>query len=163
MCKSLLDIRFEAVYWQTSWCHRGFNLMVVTTIFAHTTFLWAKCCLICFISIVKRSWQTDLYGSYHLSNLEIGLTASVTGQQGILTPPWHLIPLPIFRGLCTLILWFVFPIGLVKLNFSGLVVLVLRGCSMATSILHSQNFRFQITIYLEGNWDFLKHKHSLQF
>jgi hypothetical protein len=30
----------------------------------------------------------------------------------------------------------------------------LRGCSMATSILHSQNFRFQITIYLEGNWDF---------
>jgi hypothetical protein len=30
----------------------------------------------------------------------------------------------------------------------------LRGCSMATSILHSQTFRFQITIYLEGNWDF---------
>jgi hypothetical protein len=26
---------------------------------------------------------------------------------------------------------------------------------MATSILHSQNFRFQITIYPEGNWDFL--------
>jgi hypothetical protein len=31
----------------------------------------------------------------------------------------------------------------------------LRGCSLATSILQSQNFRFQITIYLEGNWDFL--------
>jgi hypothetical protein len=31
----------------------------------------------------------------------------------------------------------------------------LRGCSMATSILHSQNLRFQITIYFEGNWDFL--------
>jgi hypothetical protein len=26
---------------------------------------------------------------------------------------------------------------------------------MATSILHCQNFRFQITIYLVGNWDFL--------
>jgi hypothetical protein len=25
---------------------------------------------------------------------------------------------------------------------------------MATSILYSQNFRFQITIYLERNWDF---------
>jgi hypothetical protein len=31
---------------------------------------------------------------------------------------------------------------------------------MATSILHSQNFRFQITIYLEGNWDFLAWIHS---
>jgi hypothetical protein len=48
----------------TSWCRRGFNylvyrqlyanVMVVTTIlFAHTTFLWATCCLICFIPIVK--------------------------------------------------------------------------------------------------------------
>jgi hypothetical protein len=32
---------------------------------------------------------------------------------------------------------------------------LLRGCSMATSILHSQNFRFHITIYLVRNWDFL--------
>jgi hypothetical protein len=39
------------------------------------------------------SWHTDLnYGSYRLSNVEIGLTAGVTGQQGMLTPPWHLIP-----------------------------------------------------------------------
>jgi hypothetical protein len=38
-------------------------------------------------------WYTDLdYGSYRLSNVEIGLTAVVTGQQGIFTPPWHLIP-----------------------------------------------------------------------
>jgi hypothetical protein len=29
------------------------------------------------------------YGRY---NVEIGLTAGVTGQQGMLTPPWHLIP-----------------------------------------------------------------------
>jgi hypothetical protein len=26
------------------------------------------------------------------SNVEIGLTAGVTGQQGMLTPPWHLTP-----------------------------------------------------------------------
>jgi hypothetical protein len=36
----------------------------------------------------------------------------------------------------------------------GSAIFETRGCSMATSILHSQNFRFQITIYLEGNWDF---------
>jgi hypothetical protein len=38
--------------------------------------------------------------------------------------------------------------------------LILRGCSMATSILHSQKFRFQITIYLIRNWDFFYHKHT---
>jgi hypothetical protein len=32
------------------------------------------------------------YGSYRLSNLEIRLTAGVTCQQAMLTPPWHLIP-----------------------------------------------------------------------
>jgi hypothetical protein len=55
---------FEAVYLQTSWCHKGIKcltdrqlstkFMVVTTIlFTHTTFLWATCCLTCFITIVK--------------------------------------------------------------------------------------------------------------
>jgi hypothetical protein len=34
----------------------------------------------------------------------------------------------------------------------------LRGCSMATSILPSQTFTLQITIYFEGTWDFM-HKH----
>jgi hypothetical protein len=33
---------------------------------------------------------------YRLSNLEIGLTAGVAGQQGMFTPPWHLIPLLIY-------------------------------------------------------------------
>jgi hypothetical protein len=37
--------------------------------------------------------DTDLdYGSYHLPNLEKGLTAGVIDRQGMLTPPWHLIP-----------------------------------------------------------------------
>jgi hypothetical protein len=43
---------------------------------------------------LSRSWHSDLdysYSSYRLSNLEIGLTAGVTGQQGMLTPPCHLI------------------------------------------------------------------------
>jgi hypothetical protein len=70
------------------------NFMVVTTtLFAHTTFLWATCCLICFIPIVSHSWHIDLdYGSYRLSNVEKGLKVGVTGQHGMLTPPWHLIP-----------------------------------------------------------------------
>ena len=93
--------------------HKGFkclayrqlsaNFMVVTTIlFTHTTFLWATCCLICFITIVKLFFTliltmvhtvTDLdYGSYRLPNLEKGLTAGVIDRQGMLTPPWHLIP-----------------------------------------------------------------------
>jgi hypothetical protein len=33
-----------------------------------------------------------------LKTVEIGLTAGVTGQQGMLTPPWHLIPLLVFPG-----------------------------------------------------------------
>jgi hypothetical protein len=43
---------------------------------------------------LSRSWRSDLhYGSYRSSNMEIGLTTAVsrvTGQQGMLTPPWHL-------------------------------------------------------------------------
>jgi hypothetical protein len=41
-------------------------------------------------------WHINLdYGTYRLSNLEMLPTAGVTGQQGMLTPPWQLIlPLP---------------------------------------------------------------------
>jgi hypothetical protein len=57
----------------------------------------------CFISIVNGFWHTDLdYGSYLLPNLEIGLTAGVTGRQGMLTPPWHLIPPLIYSEVCLL-------------------------------------------------------------
>jgi hypothetical protein len=146
--------------------------MVVTTIlFAHTTFLWATCCLICFIPIVKPflthwSWlrvipfiergngahggcdrsigdayssmapdptsgvsrgpcKPDVYcGLFHYLNwtlwfwlrifpftwlgalivtadccsvyliitFDMGCTAGAAGRQGMLTPPWHLIP-----------------------------------------------------------------------
>jgi hypothetical protein len=31
---------------------------------------------------------------------EMGLTAGVTGGQGVLTPPRHLIPLPVCPGVC---------------------------------------------------------------
>ena len=39
------------------------------------------------------SLHTDIdYGSYCLSSLEMGLMAGVTGRQGMLAPPWHLLP-----------------------------------------------------------------------
>jgi hypothetical protein len=61
--------------------------------FAHTTFSWATCCLICFIPIVICSCLTYFhYGSYRLLSLETGLTAGLTGRQGMLPSPWHLIP-----------------------------------------------------------------------
>jgi hypothetical protein len=41
---------------------------------------------------LSRSWDTDLhYGSSRLFELELGLTAGVTGRQGTFSPPWHLI------------------------------------------------------------------------
>jgi hypothetical protein len=64
LARHTISFYFEAIYWQRSWCHKVFkclayrhlsaNFMVVTTIlFTQTTFLWATCCLICFITIVK--------------------------------------------------------------------------------------------------------------
>jgi hypothetical protein len=44
-----------------------------------------------FIPIVKPVLTTDPdYGSYRLHDLEIVLTAGVTGRQGMFTPPGHL-------------------------------------------------------------------------
>jgi hypothetical protein len=47
--------------------------------------------------LLSRSWH---YGSYLLPNLEIRLTAGVNGRQGMLTPPWHLIPPLIYSEVC---------------------------------------------------------------
>jgi hypothetical protein len=65
---------------------------------------------------LSRSWHTDFdYGAYRLPDLEIGLTAGVTGRQWMLTPPRHLIPRLVYPVACIcLILWFVFPTGLMK-------------------------------------------------
>jgi hypothetical protein len=42
-------------------------------------------------------WHTDLeYGSYRLPDMEIGFMAGMTGPQGMLNPPRHLIPPPIY-------------------------------------------------------------------
>jgi hypothetical protein len=92
LVQDMISFEFESVNWRTSWCHRGFNCLVcrqlsanftVVTInlFAYTNCRWATHCLICFIPIVNHSWHTDLdYGSYRLTNLQVRLTAGVTGR-----------------------------------------------------------------------------------
>jgi hypothetical protein len=60
------------------------------------------------------STQVDMTSIYRLN--VYGLTAGVTGQQGMLYSSMAPDPTPdIFRGPCTPILWFVFPIGLMRL------------------------------------------------
>jgi hypothetical protein len=44
------------------------------------------------IMTIQKFHKVSGYGSYRLSNVEIALTVGVTGQKGMLTPPWHLIP-----------------------------------------------------------------------
>jgi hypothetical protein len=46
-----------------------------------------------------RSWHTDFDGgSLRILDLKTEITAGVTDQQGMLTPPRHLIPLPVYPG-----------------------------------------------------------------
>jgi hypothetical protein len=83
----------------TSCCYRGFYSLVyrqlsayftviITIWFANTTFHEAKCCLMCFIPIIKRfltlwSWPRIVHFTWS------GTTASVTGRQWMITPPRH--------------------------------------------------------------------------
>jgi hypothetical protein len=63
---------------------------------------------------LSRFWYTDF--DYGLPKLELGLTAGVTGRQGMLTPPRHLIPSLVFPevSVCS-VLGFVFPTGFMRL------------------------------------------------
>jgi hypothetical protein len=106
ICKSLFDVRSVLIRGSlltNKLMLQGFLLsrlqaavrnfiVVTTTLFANPTFFLAKCCLVSDQSI-SRFWHTDLdYGLYYLPGLEIGLTASMTGRQGMPTPPRHMIP-----------------------------------------------------------------------
>ena len=78
---------------------------------------WVECCLMCFIAIVKpffKHWFD--YGLFRLPDQDYGLTADVTGQQGMLTPPRHLIPTLVCPGVrdCPTLV-FVFYFGLARL------------------------------------------------
>jgi hypothetical protein len=122
----VISFYFEAIYWQRSWCHKGFkclayrqlsaNFMVVTTtLFTHTTFLWATCCVICFITIVKP-FLTLILTTVHTVYLiwKKGSRRLWSIDRGCSMAPDPTFD--IFRGPCTPILWFVFPIGPMRLN-----------------------------------------------
>ena len=50
-----------------------------------------KCCLMCFIVIVKQFFTRCFDYGFLLTDQDYGLTAGVTGQQRMFTPPWYLI------------------------------------------------------------------------
>jgi hypothetical protein len=86
--------------------------MVVTTIiFAHTTFLWATCCLICFIPIVKPflahwSWLRFVHVIQNRNRTHCGCDQSTRDAYSSIAPD----PISdIFRCPCTPIFWFEFP------------------------------------------------------
>jgi hypothetical protein len=128
LARHTISFKFEAIYWQISWCHRGFNylvhrqlcanFMVVTTIlFAHTTLLRATCSLIYLIPIVKPflthwSWLRVVPFIYCENRVHNGCDR-LTGDAYCSMAPGSTSD--IFRGPCMPILWFVFPIRLIRL------------------------------------------------
>jgi hypothetical protein len=112
-------------------------------------------------SKVSKIPKTFNYFSRTISNftmLDFLLQRDQTSRSGI----WQMIIENSSMGLSRL-LWTMSDICKVS-DGTRVVAKCLRiffwyTCTLATSILHSQNFRFQITIYLVGNWNFLKHKY----
>jgi hypothetical protein len=128
LARHMIGFNFEAICWQKNLMSQGFqmsryrqlstNVMVVTTIlFTHATFLWTTCCLICFIIIVKPflililTMVHTVYliwkkGSRQVWSIDRGYLLSIAPDSIS----------DIFRGQCAPTLWFVFPIGLMRLN-----------------------------------------------
>jgi hypothetical protein len=107
---------FQLSRLQAAFC----KFMVVTTIlFAHTTSLRATCCLICLIPIVKP-FLTHWSWLWVVPFLERGIRAHggcdrSTGDAYSSMVPDTTSDILVFRGPCTPILWFVFPIRLMRL------------------------------------------------
>jgi hypothetical protein len=120
-----ISFQFEVVYWQISWCHRGFNchvyrqlsanvIVVTTIIFAHAAFLWATCCLIYFIPFVKPflthwSWIRVVTFIERGNGAHSGCDRSTEDAYSSMAPD---ATSDIFRSPCTPIIWVVFPIRL---------------------------------------------------
>jgi hypothetical protein len=94
----------EVEHLHKHWCYSSFyslaliqyfasSTVVITIWFANTNPYWVECCLMCFITFLRPFWPTDFdYELLRLPDLEIELTAGVTGQRWVLTFPKHLIP-----------------------------------------------------------------------
>jgi hypothetical protein len=172
LARHTISFEFEAVYWQISWCHRGFNCLVyrqlsansvvVTTIlFTHTTFLWATCCLICFIPIVNPflthwSWLRVVLFLEYGNGAHGGCDRSTGDAYSSMAPdPTS----DIFRGPCTPILWFVFPIRLMRLitdryfrHFINnyLKIVILWGVTLSITLCYG----WLLTVWRPTQWFF---------
>jgi hypothetical protein len=99
VCKSLFDIYIWSIFNSRQSTDKQVNITRVSTVsftgnfpqilllyHAHTSFLWATWCLICFIPIIKsflKHWSWLQFVSC-LPNLEIELMAGVISQRGCL-------------------------------------------------------------------------------
>jgi hypothetical protein len=91
-CSPYDQVWFQAIYWQTSWCHRGFYGLVYRQLSAKSlqrlslpiqpSFRAVALWCVSYQSL-SLSCHTNLdYGSNHLPELELGLTAGVTWSTG---------------------------------------------------------------------------------
>jgi hypothetical protein len=99
--KKLMSQGFTSSFLQVFWSLQRPSLPLHVQPFFGPNAVWCVSCqsLSCF-------WYTDFdYGSNRLPELELGLTAGVTGRQGMLTPPRHLIPPLMFPWVRVSLIW----------------------------------------------------------
>jgi hypothetical protein len=114
---SLLTNRLISQGFQLSRLQADFRFMILTTIlFTHTTSLWATCCLLCFIPIVRPfllhwSWLRSVPLPWSGNRTLRGCVLSTGDAYSYMSPD---STSDTFRGMFTPILWFVFPIGLMR-------------------------------------------------
>jgi hypothetical protein len=98
---SMKTFRNEANYLQKSWCcrftmnlvwndHFGNSTVAIMTLFVITNYHWPICWMICFPLFV-RLWLWQRIIPHICTWFRLERMAGVTGQQRMLTPPWHLI------------------------------------------------------------------------
>jgi hypothetical protein len=126
--------------------------MVVTTfLFSHTTFLWATCCLICFIPIVKPflthwSWLRVVPFIERGNRPHGGCDRSAGDVYSSMVPDPTTI---IFRGPCTPILWFVFPVRVMRLitdrYFCNFIFVIFM---FTVNTIKHEDFHFAIILIL---------------
>jgi hypothetical protein len=116
LVKHMISFEIEKSYWQTIWCCRVSTALYKVSILPNLQSfcirsVFCQICsrsndLVCKYSLSRGqilfdgsyqslscSWHTDFnWGLLSSLDLKTELTPNGTGQQEMLTPPWHLIP-----------------------------------------------------------------------
>jgi hypothetical protein len=94
----------------------GVSTISFTGSFSQMLRLLQRSILVCQYNLPLGQMLSDVPGLMCLPELELGLTAGVTGRQGMFTPSSHLIPPLVYPEVrvCP-ILWFAIPTGLMGL------------------------------------------------